>query len=122
MLEFMTKFSGQKKTAYFRRFYSFSLLAENKAHWKCRCSQKPAVFRRKPQQTGGTRRKLQIGVCPLGFASLPCVAKPLQTIIDYLRIIFAVTHTDFIFVGIELRAYRYRCGLLTSVIDYWLQA
>ena len=58
----------------FRRFLLtfavFSLLLENKALGKRRFSRKTADFRGKPQIFSGTRRKPQIGVCPLRFAPL----------------------------------------------------
>ena len=59
----------------FADFCRFSFFLENKAFGKRRFSQKTADFRRKPQETAGTRRKLQIGVCPLRFVPLSAALK-----------------------------------------------
>ena len=62
-----TNLSGQteRPNADFRQISADSrLFLENKAVGKRRFSQKTADFCRKPQNSAGTRRKPQIGVCP----------------------------------------------------------
>ena len=51
-------------------FADSRLFIENKAFGKRIFSQKTTDFRRKLQKTAGTRRKPQIGVCPLRFVPL----------------------------------------------------
>ena len=57
-------------------FADSRLFPENKAFGKRRFSQKTADFRRETaEKTAGTRRKPQIGVCPLRFVPLSRVRK-----------------------------------------------
>ena len=70
-----TKLTGQtepkrRSLQIFADFADSRLCLENKAVEKRRVSQKTADFCRKPQKTTGTRRKWQIGVCPLRFVPL----------------------------------------------------
>ena len=60
------------------------LFLENKALGKRRLSQKTADFRRNLQKTAGTRRKPQIGVCPLRFVPLSAALFPLNNLARHL--------------------------------------
>ena len=49
---------------------SYFIYAKHAREPACTHSEKTADFRRKPLKTAGTRRKPQIGVCPLRFVPL----------------------------------------------------